>query len=151
MTHYVDWKILIIEVPQPNEHERSHRKFSDKLVIRSSEDGIRRREFDSLGTTTFKTSRVSKEGDSVFKPLSTRLRKADWPTIVLSDSDHSDLRTVVGHFSMLIVLAVRLIEKSRTILTSPLDSSSQICASSRSFVRDSDHPDSTKLRRDAHI
>src|SRR4051794_32051498 len=40
-------------------------------------------ELSSLGATTFKTLRVSKEGDSAFKPLSMRPRKADWPTIVL--------------------------------------------------------------------
>ena len=40
-------------------------------------------ELISLGATTFKTPRVSKEGDSTFKPLSIRPRKADWPTIVL--------------------------------------------------------------------
>ena len=37
----------------------------------------------SIGATTFKTPRVSKEGDSAFKPLSIRPREADWPTIVL--------------------------------------------------------------------
>jgi hypothetical protein len=40
-------------------------------------------EFFDLGATTFKTSRVSKEGDSAFKPLSIRPREGDWPTIVL--------------------------------------------------------------------
>jgi hypothetical protein len=40
-------------------------------------------ELISLGATTFKTPRVSKEGDSTFKPLSIRPRKVDWPTIVL--------------------------------------------------------------------
>jgi hypothetical protein len=39
--------------------------------------------FFDLGATTFKTPRVSKEGDSTFKPLSIRPREADWPTIVL--------------------------------------------------------------------
>src|SRR5271156_625489 len=81
MTHYVDWNILILKVPTA-EHERSHRKFGDKLVIRAAGMGLEE-EFDSLGATTFKTSRVSKEGDSAFKPLSIRPRKADWPTIVL--------------------------------------------------------------------
>jgi hypothetical protein len=40
-------------------------------------------EFWELGATTFKTLRVSKEGDSAFKPRSIRSGKADWPTIVL--------------------------------------------------------------------
>src|SRR3954463_15604001 len=40
-------------------------------------------ELSSLGATTFKTPRVSKEGDSAFKPLSIRPNEADWPTIVL--------------------------------------------------------------------
>src|SRR5271155_1216219 len=81
MTHYVDWNILILKVPTA-EHERSHRKFGDKLVIRAAGMGLEE-EFDSLGATTFKTSSVSKEGDSAFKPLSIRPREADWPTIVL--------------------------------------------------------------------
>jgi hypothetical protein len=50
-----------------------------------------------------------------------------------------------SHFSMIIVLAVRPIEKSRTIFTSPLESSSQICASCRSLVSDLDHPDSMTM------
>jgi hypothetical protein len=58
MTHYVDWNILILKVPTA-EHERSHRKFSDKLVIRAAEMGLEE-EFDNLGATTFKTPRVSK-------------------------------------------------------------------------------------------
>ena len=41
------------------------------------------RELVSLGATTFKTLRMSEEGDSAFKPLTMRPRKADWPTIVI--------------------------------------------------------------------
>jgi len=50
-----------------------------------------------------------------------------------------------SHFSMIIVLAVRPIEKSRTIFTSPLECSSQRRASCRSLVSDSDHPDSRTM------
>jgi len=81
MTHYVDWNILILKVPTA-EHGRPHRKFSDKLVIRAAEMGLEE-EFDNLGATTFKTLRVSKEGDSAFRPLSIRPRKGDWTAIVL--------------------------------------------------------------------
>jgi hypothetical protein len=42
-----------------------------------------------------------------------------------------------SHFSMIIVVTVRPIEKSRTIFTSPLEFSSQIRASCRSLVSDS--------------
>jgi hypothetical protein len=75
MTHYVDWNILILKVPTA-EHERSHRKFNDKLVIRAAGMGLEE-EFDSLGAITFKTPRISKEADSAFKPLSIRPRKGD--------------------------------------------------------------------------
>ena len=81
LTHYVDWDILILKVPRAK-HERSHRNFSKKLSIRAAGMGLED-EFDGLGATTFKTPRVSKEGDSAFKPLSIRPREADWPTIVL--------------------------------------------------------------------
>ena len=81
MTHYVDWNILIVKVPTV-EHEAAHRIFSDKLVIRAAGMGLDE-ELISIGATTFKTPRVSKEGDSAFKPLSMRPRGADWPTIVL--------------------------------------------------------------------
>src|SRR5256714_7249015 len=50
-----------------------------------------------------------------------------------------------SHFSMIIVLPVRPIEKSRTIFTSPLEFSIQRCASCRSLVSDSDHPDSRTM------
>jgi hypothetical protein len=81
MTHYVDWDILILKVPTI-EHEVTHRSFSNELVISAAGMGLKA-EFFNLGATKFKTPRVSKEGDSTFKPLSIRPRKADWPTIVL--------------------------------------------------------------------
>src|SRR5436305_13002631 len=81
MTHYVDWDILVLKVPTAK-HERSHRKFSNELVIRAATMRLKD-EFDDLGATKFKTPRVSKEGDSAFKPLSIRPRETDWPTIVL--------------------------------------------------------------------
>jgi hypothetical protein len=81
MTHYVDWNILILKVPTAK-HEATHRNFCGELVIGAAGMGLKRELID-LGATTFKTPRVSKEGDSTFKPRSIRPRKADWPTIVL--------------------------------------------------------------------
>jgi hypothetical protein len=81
LTHYVDWDILILKVPTAK-HERSHRKFSQKLTVRAAMMGLED-EFDDIGATTYKASGVSKEGDSAFKPLSKRPRDTDWPTIVL--------------------------------------------------------------------
>ena len=40
-------------------------------------------EFFDLGAATFKTPRMSKEGDSAFKPGSMRPLKTDWPTIII--------------------------------------------------------------------
>src|SRR2546429_3281618 len=73
VTHYVDWDILILKVPT-TEHEVSHRKFSNELVISAAGMGLKE-EFLNLGATTFKTPRMSKEGDSAFKPLSIRTHK----------------------------------------------------------------------------
>jgi hypothetical protein len=80
MTHYVDWDILIVKVPTI-EHEVAHRNFCSELVIPAALMGLQG-ELVNLGATTFKTPRVSKEGDSTFKPASIRPREADWPTIV---------------------------------------------------------------------
>jgi hypothetical protein len=80
ITHYVDWDILIVKVPTV-QHEVAHRKFSEKLVIRVSGMGLED-EFASLGATTFRTPRMTKEGDSSYRPLSMRPRGTDWPTIV---------------------------------------------------------------------
>src|SRR5436305_7670506 len=74
LTHYVDWDILILKVPTA-EHEVAHRNFSKELVISAAGMGLKR-EFCELGATKFKTPRVSKEGDSAFKPLSIRPGKA---------------------------------------------------------------------------
>ena len=82
MTHYVDWDILIVKVPTA-EHELAHRKFSDQLLFYEAVMMGLRWEFSNLGATTFKTPRLSKEGDTAFKPESIRPRKADWPTIVI--------------------------------------------------------------------
>src|SRR3989440_10260315 len=68
LTHYVDWDILILKVPTAK-HEIAHRNFSDELKIEAAGMGLRR-ELTNLGSTTFKTPRMSKEGDSSFKPLS---------------------------------------------------------------------------------
>jgi hypothetical protein len=81
LTHYVDWDILILKVPTAK-HERAHRHFGQKLTIRAARMGLED-EFDDIGATTFKTSRMSKEGDTTFKPLSMRPREADWPTIAI--------------------------------------------------------------------
>ena len=81
LTHYVDWDILILKVPTA-EHEIAYRTFSDQLFGEALLMGLRW-ELVNVGATTFKTPRVSKEGDSAFKPLSIRPHKADWPTIVL--------------------------------------------------------------------
>jgi hypothetical protein len=81
LTHYVDWDILILKVPTAK-HEAAHRTFSHQLFGEAMLMGLRR-ELTNLGSTKFKTPRMSKEGDSAFKPLSIRPHKADWPTIVL--------------------------------------------------------------------
>ena len=81
LTHYVDWEILILKVPTAK-HEIAHRNFSDELKIGADGMGLRR-ELTNLGSTTFKTSRMSKEGDSAFKPRSMRPLETDWPTIVI--------------------------------------------------------------------
>jgi hypothetical protein len=81
---------LILKVPTAK-HERSHRKFSQKLTIRAAQMGLED-EFDDIGGTKFKTPRVSKEGDSAFKPLSIRPRDADWPTIVLESGWSESLK-----------------------------------------------------------
>jgi hypothetical protein len=81
MTHYVDWGILIVKVPTAK-HEAAHRNFGKELVASAIGMGLKR-EFFELGATTFKTPRVSKEGDSAFKPKSIRPNEADRPTIVV--------------------------------------------------------------------
>jgi hypothetical protein len=82
LTHYVDWDILILKVPTAK-HEIAHGNFSDQyLVFQTGLMGLRR-ELTRLGSTTFKTSRMSKEGDSAFKPRSMRPHETDWPTIVI--------------------------------------------------------------------
>jgi hypothetical protein len=77
----VDWEILILKVPTAK-HEVAHRSFNDMLVIRTAGMGLQW-ELVSLGATTFKTSRMSKEGDSAFRPRSILPRETDWPTIVI--------------------------------------------------------------------
>src|SRR6266480_595164 len=70
MTHYVDWDILILKVPTAK-HEAAHRTFGDQLFAEATLMGLRWELFN-LGATTFKAPRVSKEGDSAFKPGSIR-------------------------------------------------------------------------------
>jgi hypothetical protein len=81
LTHYVDWNILIVKVPTA-EHEIAHGSFGDELVVRTAEMGLKG-ELVNIGATTFKSPRVSKEGDTTYKPRSIRIRKADRPTIAI--------------------------------------------------------------------
>jgi hypothetical protein len=81
MTHYVDWNILVVKVPTA-EHEVAHREFGYKLRAIAAAMGLEG-ELVDIGSTTFKTPRVSKEGDTTLRPRSIRPRKADWPTIVI--------------------------------------------------------------------
>jgi len=79
--HYVDWDIMILKVLTV-ECEVSHLAFRGELCIRAAMMGLKN-ELIGLGGATYKTPRMSKEGDSTFKPRSIRPRLADWPTIVL--------------------------------------------------------------------
>ena len=90
MTHYVDWNILIVKVPTA-EHEAAHRNFGKRLNTRAAGMGLED-EFFYVGATKFQVRRASKEGDSAFKPLSIRPRKADWPTIVIEAGWSESLR-----------------------------------------------------------
>jgi hypothetical protein len=81
MTHYVDWEILILKV-STSQHEIAHRSFSNMLFAHTMGMGLQW-ELVSLGATTFTTSRMSKEGDSAFRPRSIKRRGVNWPTIVL--------------------------------------------------------------------
>ena len=81
LTHYVDWDILILKVPTAK-HEASHGTFSDQLFGEAMLMGLRWELF-RLNGTTYTTPRMSKEGDSSFKPRSIRPLEADWPTIVI--------------------------------------------------------------------
>ena len=73
------------------EHEAAHGDFRDRLVSEVGLMGLRRL-LMSIGATTFKTPRVSKEADSALKPRIMRPRGTDWPTIVLQ-SGWSELLT----------------------------------------------------------
>lgn len=64
------------------EHEAAHGDFRDRLIFEVGRIGLGR-ELMSIGATTFKTPRVSKEPDSALKPWIMRPRGTDWPTIVL--------------------------------------------------------------------
>src|SRR5205085_3381498 len=79
LTHYVDWDILILKVPTA-EHEAAHATFSDQIFFEAGLMGLRWELF-RLNATTYKTARMSKEGDSAFKPASMRPLETDWPTI----------------------------------------------------------------------
>src|SRR5271155_2906119 len=81
LTHYVDWDILILKVPTAK-HEAAHGTFSDQLVVETALMGLRWELF-RLNATTYKTPRMSKEGDSAFKPGSMRPLETDWPTIII--------------------------------------------------------------------
>src|ERR1700722_6572014 len=81
LTHYVDWDILILKVPTAK-HEAAHGTFSDQLFGEAMLMGLRYELF-RLNATKYATPRVSKEGESSFKPRSMRPLETAWPTIVI--------------------------------------------------------------------
>ena len=89
LTHYVDWDILILKVPTAK-HEAAHGTFSDQLFFEAALMGLRWELF-RLNATTYKTPRMSKEGDSAFKPGSMRPLETDWPTIIIESGRSESL------------------------------------------------------------
>jgi hypothetical protein len=121
LTHYVDWNILILKVPTAK-HEVAHGTFSDQLFCEAALMGLRW-ELCRLGATTYKTPRMSKEGDSSFKPGSMRPLETDWPTIVIGSGwfeSLTRLREDARHWlensggDVKIVLLISIVRQART-------------------------------------
>jgi hypothetical protein len=78
MAHYTDTDLLIVKLPLL-EHEAAHGNLAKKVIIKLDRMGVPEEEFYYVGAARFCGCRSSKEGDSSYKPLSSRPRKSDWP------------------------------------------------------------------------
>src|SRR5436305_13430684 len=71
-------------------HEKAHenlgRKFNFKLARMRMSEGP----FDYVGAGRFEGRTSSKEDDTTYKPLTTRRRGEDWPTIIIVFSGLSE-------------------------------------------------------------
>jgi hypothetical protein len=82
MAHYTDTNLLIVKLMPSPEHEAAHVNLVKRLDRKLGRIGMPDDEFYGLGAAQFYGHNSSKEGDSVYKPLSSRGNKTDWPTIV---------------------------------------------------------------------
>jgi hypothetical protein len=82
MTHYTDTNLLIIKLMPSVPHEEAHLCLAGELPLRAQAMGVHKRELRPVGASRFRGNSSSKEGDSAYKPRSTRIRNTYWPTIV---------------------------------------------------------------------
>jgi hypothetical protein len=91
MTHYTDINLLIVKLPSA-EHEAAHLNIGRDLIEKVVLMGMRARELDGVGASRFPGRRSSKEGDSAWRPHSSRPNKTEWPTIVIESGVSESLR-----------------------------------------------------------
>jgi len=77
MTHYTDTNLLIVKLIPSASHEGAHLSLATELVVKVIGMGISHRELYGLGGTRFHSRNSSKEGDSAYKPSSSRRNKID--------------------------------------------------------------------------
>jgi hypothetical protein len=91
MTHYTDIDLLIVKLPSAV-HERAHGNLATDMIEKVVLMGMRARELDFVGASRFRGRRSSKEGDSAYRPHSSRPNETDWPTIVIESGVSESLR-----------------------------------------------------------
>jgi hypothetical protein len=91
MTHYTDINLLIVKLPSA-EHEAAHLNIGRDLIEKVVLMGMRAKELDGVGASRFPGRRSSKEGDSAWRPHSSRPNETDWPTIVIESGVSESLR-----------------------------------------------------------
>jgi len=92
MAHYADSNLLIVKLMPSLEHEAAVVNLVKRLDRILALMGVPPDEFYGCGAARYSAGNSSKEGDSAYKPLSSRPNKTDWPTIVFESGVSEPLR-----------------------------------------------------------
>ena len=107
-------------------HEKAHenlgRKFNFKLARMRMSEGP----FDYVGAGRFEGRTSSKEDDTTYKPLTTRRRGEDWPTIIFESGLPESLQRLRvdagwwlensgGHVKIVVLISLNLAQTPQSI------------------------------------
>jgi len=123
LSHYTESKLLVIKLMPLVAHEAAHANLSRYLDRALWQMGLPDKSFFAVGTGRVSRPGSFKEGDAAFKPLPSREKETDWPTIVFESGVSESLKRLRhdarwwleksdGNVKIVIIISIRERQKS---------------------------------------